>query len=71
MKTEKEIKLNLEMVNAEITRISEIIENDENMSNEQYTYRNGQKFEEDDWTYNDVLNTYIGQRHILEWMLGA
>jgi hypothetical protein len=70
MKTTEKIKEKLEMVRKEVIRISEVITNDENMANEPYATRDGNKPEVDGaWTFNDALTDYVSQKLTLEWVL--
>ena len=69
MRTTKEISDRLEETKEEISRISDIIRNDETEKDKPTIYKNGRRSDYPEITNNFVLSKYVAEKLILQWVL--
>ena len=69
MRTTKEISDKLKDTEVEISRISDIIKNDESERNKPFIYKNGCRSDSVEITHGFVLTKCIAEKGILKWVL--
>lgn len=71
MRTTKEISDRLKSTEAEISRISDIIKNDENEINKPFIYKNGCRSDSTEITHDFMLRKCIAEKGVLKWVLNS